>query len=525
DGGAGNGLTISDITVNEGDGTATVQVTLTGNVQGGFSVDYQTADGTAIAPDDYTVQSATLTFTGDTGETKEIEVSIADDTLIEPTERLYVNLSNLSTTLIGINDSQGEITIEDNDGGESNGISISDANINENEGTATFIVTLTGNVQGSFTVDFATEDGTAISPDDYIATNGILTFEGTTGETHEIAVTIENDDIAEGAEEFYVNLSNLSSTLINIIDGQGVGYITDPDMQVADDYAIVIDGGPTPIDVLINDIYGPDDGIESLTITNSNDGYVQVSLDSTTTNYTVTYTSNEGFYGLDTFTYTLTVKNSDGSLNSVTATVTIDAILSPSIVDDLAETEANIPIEINVIENDSDPDGTINPESLTIIDEPLNGEVTVNLDGSITYSPDFDFVGDDTFIYQVCDNDGLCNSAQVTVIVAGVLAAELVIPEGFSPNNDQVHDVFEVEGLSNLYPDFEIVIYNRWGVVVYDYHHNGDPLSEPIWWDGYSTGRMTLDKGKQVPVGTYFYTINFNKEGFKSRSGFLYLNR
>ncbi|NLP59069.1 Calx-beta domain-containing protein, partial [Lutibacter sp. B1] len=86
EGGAGNGLTISDITVNEGDGTATVQVTLTGNVQGGFSVDYQTADGTAIAEDDYQSQSGTLTFAGTTEESHPITVSIADDTLIEPTE-------------------------------------------------------------------------------------------------------------------------------------------------------------------------------------------------------------------------------------------------------------------------------------------------------------------------------------------------------------------------------------------------------------------------------------------------------
>ncbi|NLP59549.1 Calx-beta domain-containing protein, partial [Lutibacter sp. B1] len=120
--------------------------------------------GTAIAEDDYTVQSATLTFTGNTGETKEIEVLINDDTLIEPTESLYVNLSNLSTTLIGINDSQGEITIQDNDGGADKGLTISDITVNEGDLTATVQVTLTGNVQGGFSVDYQTADGTAIAP-------------------------------------------------------------------------------------------------------------------------------------------------------------------------------------------------------------------------------------------------------------------------------------------------------------------------------------------------------------------------
>ncbi|NLP59463.1 Calx-beta domain-containing protein, partial [Lutibacter sp. B1] len=229
DGGAGNGLTISDITVNEGDGTATVQVTLTGNVQGGFSVDYQTADGTAIAEDDYQSQSATLTFTGDTGETKEIEVSIADDTLIEPTERLYVNLSNLSTTLIGINDSQGEITIEDNDGGAGNGLTISDITVNEGDGTATVQVTLTGNVQGGFSVDYQTADGTAIAPDDYTVQSATLTFTGDTGETKEIEVSIADDTLIEPTERLYVNLSNLSTMLIGINDSQGEITIEDND--------------------------------------------------------------------------------------------------------------------------------------------------------------------------------------------------------------------------------------------------------------------------------------------------------
>jgi len=150
--------------------------------------------------------------------------------------------------------------------------------------------------------------------------------------------------------------------------------------------------------------------------------------------------------------------------------------------------------------------------------------VVINSDGSVTYTPDLDFIGVDSFEYEVCDNHGLCDTAVVTVVVAGVLGIDMVIPEGFSPNGDGVHDVFYIRNLSNLYPNFQLVIYNRWGVVVYDYKHNGNPLSEPIWWDGNSTGRMTLGS-QQAPVGTYFYTLHFNKDNSKPRSGFLYLNR
>jgi gliding motility-associated-like protein len=520
DGGPQNGLAINNVTVSEGDGNATFMVTLTGNVQGGFTVAYATANGTALAPGDYTITAGILNFTGTTGETHNIVVPIIDDNLIEPTENFFVNLSALSTNLIGINDAQGEGTITDNDGGSQNGLAINDVKVNEDGGNATFIVTLTGNVQGGFTVNYATANGSAIALSDYTATSGTLNFVGTSGETHTIVVPIINDNVIESTENFFVNLSDLSTNLISINDSQGEGTIIDNDLIVTNDTAIAIDRNPITINILANDSYGPDDTIVSVVVT-TNPQHGTVTINS---NNNVIYTANNGYFGLDTFNYTLTVANTDGSLNSGVATVTVTVRTSPNAVNDLAETESNIFIVIDILANDTDADGTIVPTSVTIIEEPENGTVVINSDGSVTYTPDLDFIGDDTFTYQVCDNDGLCDTATVSIVVAGVLAAELIIPQGFSPNDDGIHDEFDVEGLSNLYPNFNMVIYNRWGIVVYDYTHNGNPLSEPIWWDGYSRGRMTLGNGP-APVGTYFYTLYFNKDGAKPRSGYLYLNR
>jgi hypothetical protein len=156
DGGPQNGIVINDVTVNEGAGNAVFTVTLTGNVQGGFTVDYATANGSAIAPGDYTSTSGTLTFAGNNNEFKTITVPIIDDSWIEPTENFFVNLSELSTDLIAINDAQGLGTIIDNDGSPLNGLVINDVTVNEGAGNAVFTVTLTGNVQGSFTVNYAT---------------------------------------------------------------------------------------------------------------------------------------------------------------------------------------------------------------------------------------------------------------------------------------------------------------------------------------------------------------------------------
>ncbi|MCJ7467901.1 MAG: carbohydrate binding domain-containing protein [Maribacter sp.] len=98
--------------------------------------------------------------------------------------------------------------------------------VNEDAGTAIFTATLSGDVQGGFTVDYATADGTAVQPDDYTSTSGTLTFAGTDGESHDIVVPIVDDVLAESQENFVVNLSN---TAIDINTPQASGRITDND--------------------------------------------------------------------------------------------------------------------------------------------------------------------------------------------------------------------------------------------------------------------------------------------------------
>ncbi len=98
------------------------------------------------------------------------------------------------------------------------------------------------------------------------------------------------------------------------------------------------------------------------------------------------------------------------------------------------------------------------------------------------------------------------------------------MPDGFSPNEDGNNDFYYIEGLVNLYPNFFLEIYDRYGNIVYDYKHNGSS-SEPNWWKGYSTGRWTLKDNERVPAGTYFYLLYPNREGYKPSSGWLYVNR
>jgi hypothetical protein len=68
-------------------------------------------------------------------------------------------------------------------------------------------------------------------------------------------------------------------------------------------------------------------------------------------------------------------------------------------------------------------------------------------------------------------------------------------------------------------------VYNRWGNIVFDYKHDGNPNNTPKWWDGTSYGRLTINKGEVLPVGTYFYIIYPNSENVKAVSGYIYLTK
>ena len=105
-------LAIGDVTVDEGDGTAVLEVTLTPASTETVTVDYATADATATAGEDYTPANATLTFA--VGVTsREISIAITDDADDEDAETLTVTLSGATNATIG--DGTGQVTIENDD--------------------------------------------------------------------------------------------------------------------------------------------------------------------------------------------------------------------------------------------------------------------------------------------------------------------------------------------------------------------------------------------------------------------------
>ena len=95
----------------------------------------------------------------------------------------------------------------------------------------------------------------------------------------------------------------------------------------------------------------------------------------------------------------------------------------------------------------------------------------------------------------------------------------ILIPDRFSPNGYTVNDEFVIKDIEIGYPAFTLEIYNRYGNILY----KGN-INTPNW-DGTTTeGGMKLGNNV-VPVGVYFYILNFNDGEREAKQGRLYLSR
>lgn len=123
-------------------------------------------------------------------------------------------------------------------------ISINDIIVDENAGEAILTITHSGfDATGSFNIQYATQDNTALAGQDYAMSQGSLSFSGNSGENQQVRVPIIFDPTTEPTESFFVNLS--SSALVTLIDNAGIVTIND----ISTDIDIDGDGIPNKDDV------------------------------------------------------------------------------------------------------------------------------------------------------------------------------------------------------------------------------------------------------------------------------------
>ena len=230
-------------------------------------------------------------------------------------------------------------------------------------------------------------------------------------------------------------------------------------IAVGDTYAATED---TVLTVAAPGIVGNDTDTDGNTLTAVLvSGPVHGTLD-LSSNGSFTYTPALNFSGADSFTY----QASDGTALSAAATVTINVVAvndAPVATDDSATTNEDVPVLIDVLSNDADVEGGLPPSGVSVFLGPTHGQAAVDpATGAITFTPQANFHGSDSFTYQVCDPAAACDTAVVTITVLPV--NDPPIADAGDDENGSTGQVVTLDGSDSFDPDGDTITY-AWTIV------------------------------------------------------------
>lgn len=372
-----------------------------------------------------------------------------------------------------------------------------------------------------------------------------------------LPVSIANAAIADGNYQFSFSLSGASvgngvSTPVTVTDGNGQFVIPASFFGTFGSYDIAITaivnlaGGCSNPSVTATSSFNvlpiPDLDGAVISAPSSCAGLpVTVTIGGATSLSDGTYTFNYQLSGASTFAEAATVAVTGGSGSFVipgsalnangTVFITITDVLSTS--NNCGSAGAVIePISI-VIEQPGTPQLIQGGNEFCKEDSPTVASLSANIEGTqdvlwydaATGGNAIDagtpLQDGETYHAALVASAG-CESTirlEVTVTLNICEEDDIAIPDGFSPNDDGINDEFVIINLPERYPNFRLQIYNRYGNVLYRGNANTPN------WDGRATeGGIKVGSGV-VPVGVYFYILEFNDGSRKPVQGRLYLSR
>lgn len=203
-------LAVSSWRIDEAAGTATIGVTRGGDLTGAVGVSYTTANGSATAGDDYTAASGTLSWADGDGATKNITISISQDTILEMDEDFTVSLSNPTGGAILTDPVLATVSIADDESlPVQSTLAFTNQNVpvSENGGSVSISVARLLSTTGAVTVNYSTSPGIAAGGVDFTPVSGTLSWaDGEVG-TKSFNVAIIDDLLVEPNETFAVTLT------------------------------------------------------------------------------------------------------------------------------------------------------------------------------------------------------------------------------------------------------------------------------------------------------------------------------
>lgn len=217
-----------------------------------------------------------------------------------------------------------------------------------------------------------------------------------------------NDSFTYAVEDGYGGTATATVTIV-------IERLNTAPAAVDDEYVVNEDSVANMLDILANDSDAESDSFTIISVTTPAHGTVSINGDM------VSYTPNPGYFGPDVFEYI--IEDSPGLQASATVNITVVEVNDPPIaVDDSARTLKGYSEIIDVLANDSDPNG----DPLTVIeimqsDHPM-GFVVINPDGTLKYTPMAGWWGGDSFQYRISDGRGGTAVGTVTVDVVTLIS-------------------------------------------------------------------------------------------------------
>jgi hypothetical protein len=156
---------------------------------------------------------------------------------------------------------------------------------------------------------------------------------------------------------------------------------------------------------------------------------------------TFEYTPNRDFNGADSYEYE--VCDDLGVCVTAVVNITVSPVNDPPVANnDSATTDEDVEVVIDVATNDSDPDGNLDVTTANTFcigcSVPVNGNLVNNGDGTFEYTPNQDFNGSDSYVYEVCDDLGVCDTAVVNIPVSPVNDAPVANADMATTDEDMV---------------------------------------------------------------------------------------
>jgi VCBS repeat-containing protein len=436
------------LTVDAATGVLANDSDLEGDAMTAILVSGPASGSVTLNPDGSFVYTPTADFNG----TDSFTYKVSDGSAESAEATVTINVNSVNDAPVAVNDEYATdedvpLTIA------APGILTNDTDI---DGDALSAVMVSGPTNGTVIVN----------PDGSFTYTPNADFNGTDGFSYQVS---------DGAE-----LSDVATVTIDVCPVNDAPSAVD-DSYATDEDTLLSIAAPG---VLTNDTDPDGDPLSAILVSGPANGTLTLNADGS-----FDYAPNADFNGTDSFVY----KTGDGSTESGEATVTITVNPvndAPSATDDAYSTDEDTALTIDapgVLGNDADPEG--DPLSATVVDSPTNGTLTMNSDGSFTYTPNADFNGTDTFTYKASDGTAESGLATVTITVNPVNDAPSAADDAYSTDEDTAMTI------------------DAPGVLGNDADPEGDPLSATVV-DSPTNGTLTMNSD-----GSFTYTPNADFSG------------